>query len=108
MDHTNIFEQIVVKGKGLVALRGLLSVLLIIITVILLSGLFAILEATIDIQPINGMTDRPVSEYPEMIAAQRYAVDVATRGETLSEIIDPEQNFLQRLEEAKRLSIADK
>ena len=98
MNSTSIFDQFVVKGKGVTVQGRVLSIIFIIITAIALLGLVAYFGITASVPSIAGAGSSLISESPELIVAQRYVAEVAARGETLFEIKNPELNLIRRFE----------
>ena len=100
MNSISILEQFVVKGKGVSEHAKLISTIVVIIVAFALAGLIAYLIGSVGAPAIAGAGDFTISQNPELLVAQRYAADVAARGETLFEIQNPELNLVMRLQEA--------
>ncbi len=100
MNSTSILEQFVVKGKGASAQKKSIFTILVIITAVAFTGLIVFLASGTGAQELGGSGGFSISGNPELLVAQRYAAEIAARGETLFEIQNPELNLVMRLQDA--------
>ncbi len=101
MNSTSILEQFVVKGKDEKVQGRILSTIFVIITAIVLVAVAVFTVISASNSALGETASVGLSQNPELMVAERYAADVAARGETLFEITNPELNLVQRLEQAE-------
>ena len=101
MNSTSILEQFVVKGKDEKVQGRILSTIFVIITAIVLVAVAVFTVISASNSALGETASVGLSPNPELMVAERYAADVADRGETLFEITNPELNLVQRLEQAE-------